>query len=111
MSLKVIFHIDEEEKWKLLLANARNLRRDSTDTVIEILANSVAVKELTQSNRAHEQDLSLLAEARVTFCACGHSLKGLGIESGTLFNFVKVVPVGVKELIEKQMAGYAYIKP
>lgn len=43
---KVIFHIDEINKWKLLLGNVSNLLNgmDKENLHIEVLANSEAVK-------------------------------------------------------------------
>ena len=42
--LKALFHIDEIEKWDLLLANVKNLL-DSTDdqAIIEVIANSKGI--------------------------------------------------------------------
>ena len=47
MQIKAVFHIDETEKWKLVIGNIKNLIKALTDTPfeIEIVANSVAVFE------------------------------------------------------------------
>jgi len=44
-SVKVVFHIDEIDKWPLLLANIRNLIKvvDVQSSEIVVLANSKAV--------------------------------------------------------------------
>jgi uncharacterized protein len=47
----------------------------------------------------------------VSFSVCRHSLNGLQIPAESLPAFIKVVSVGVLELIEKQNKGFAYIKP
>jgi hypothetical protein len=44
-------------------------------------------------------------------CACNNLLIGVNIQRSELLPFVNVVPIGVKELIEKQLDGFAYIKP
>ena len=43
---KVVFHIDENKKWKLLLANVSNLLDaiDGESYDVEVVANSEAVK-------------------------------------------------------------------
>jgi Uncharacterized conserved protein len=55
--------------------------------------------------------LKILSHEGVAFAACNNALIGMNISKELVFPFVKVVPVGVRELINKQQAGYAYIKP
>ena len=52
-----------------------------------------------------------LSAIGVEFVACRNSLKGSKIEENTLANMIKVVPVGVVELVKSQAQGYGYIKP
>ena len=52
-----------------------------------------------------------LADQGVVFAACSNALKGQGIAADRLAPFVAVVPAGVRELADRQMEGYAYIKP
>lgn len=110
----VIFHVDEMNKWKLVLANTQNLINAlHEDTLtIEILANSEAVKYLIQAN-LNEDDLLVLdnLSKNITFSACNNSLKSLSIEPNSLLSYVKIVPSGVAELTIKQHAKFAYIKP
>ncbi len=112
---KVIFHIDELNKWKLLLKNVSNL----LDVVgiekfyIEILANSEAVKVYT-TNTNLEVDINSMVNLNskgVTFVACNNSLIAYDIKKDDILDFIHIVPVGVLELINKQSDGYAYLKP
>ena len=114
MNIKAIFHIDESTKWNLLLKNVQNLVQavETETSKIEVLANSETVKLYSRSNK--ENGLPVIQElsARgVHFVACNNALREFGITQEQLESFVYVVPVGVFELIEKQMEGYAYIKP
>ena len=45
MTTKVIFHIDEADKWEMVIANLTNLCKsiDTQDAAVELLANSNAV--------------------------------------------------------------------
>jgi len=45
MKIKIVFHIDEMEKWELLIANIKNLANgiNIEDSEVEIVANSKAV--------------------------------------------------------------------
>lgn len=112
---KVIFHIDETHKWKLLLGNVSNLLNalDKKDFEIEVLANSEAVNyyDITKKNETDVHTLEELDQKGVKFVACNNALKGNDIKLKYIIHFVSVVPAGVLELVEKQAEGFAYIKP
>lgn len=116
--MKVIFHIDEPEKWKHALINVKNMiayyDENQQPYTIEVLANSDAVQQLVQ---AYAKTIGLadsitpLADKGVVFAACNNALRNAKISPDSLFPFVKVVPAGVVELVQRQAEGYAYIKP
>jgi intracellular sulfur oxidation DsrE/DsrF family protein len=113
MSKGVIFHIDENNKWELLLNNVKNLILSCNDRnhVVEVLANGEAVTPYAEHTASFEQKLIELAKLDVLFVACNNSLVGMEIDKERLLPFIKVVPVGVLEIVQKQSEGYAYIKP
>ena len=114
MCHKVIFHIDESGKWDLLLKNVANLLAlaDTQTSRIEVLANSEAVRELkNEPANPHLSSIERLFVQGVLFAACNNALNALGIRARELAPFVRVVPAGVLELVERQEQGYAYIKP
>lgn len=113
MNVSVIFHIDENQKWALLLKNVRNFMQAAENkTTVEVLANSDAVEFYLRNNSDSGVPVMRELSARgVRFVACGNALRGYGIPKEQLAPFVDVVPAGVLELVEKQMEGYAYIKP
>ena len=114
MGLKTIFHIDESAKWSLLLKNAANLVQmaDMETASIEVLANAEAVREYAAGeDTAHIAQMRRLADQGVLFAACSNALKAYRIEPERLIPFVTIVPAGVLELTQRQMQGYAYIKP
>ncbi len=112
---KVIFHIDEINKWKLLLNNVINLldAAENDKFYIEVLANSEAVKyyDTKQNLQADIDIMENLNKKGVNFVACNNALRGFDIKKDTLISFVKIVPAGVMELVKKQSEGYFYIKP
>jgi len=113
-SVKVVFHIDEIDKWPLLLANIRNLIKavDIHSSEIVVLANSKAVSIFDgQTEPNHFEAIAAISASNVKVQVCENSLNGLNIEKSKLPSIVEVVPVGVLALIEKQTAGFAYIKP
>lgn len=112
----VIFHIDEMAKWKLLLHNVKNLiasyDNQPNSLQIEVLANSEAVKGyLHDESLGIEERIKALHNQGVVFSACNNALTGLNIPRDQLFSVVTIVPAGVRELVDRQMEGYAYIKP
>ena len=111
MKIKAIFHIDEEEKWGLLLGNVKNLLKEVTDSEIEVVANGVAVRGYLKSDTHFKAEMEGLAGQKVRFCACRNSLRSLQLGQDDLLDFVMIVPAGVKELVERQLDGFAYIKP
>lgn len=112
---KVIFHIDEINKWKLLLVNVSNLLNafDTENFYVEVLANSEAVKyyDITQNSNADINIMESLNRKGVKFVACNNALMANNIEKNSVVHFVDIVPAGVLELVVKQSEGYAYIKP
>ncbi|KJU86787.1 sulfur relay, DsrE-like protein [Candidatus Magnetobacterium bavaricum] len=115
--LKVIFHVNEAEKWEVVLGNVTNLLRDVSPDMIEIrvLANGPSISAF--SDEARLSTMAALSEAGVKFLACRNSLNKLGC-SGTvciteqnLPPYIGVVPAGITELIKRQSEGFAYVKP
>lgn len=113
-SVKVVLHIDEIDKWPLLLANIRNLIKvvDIQSSEIVVLSNSKSVSIFdghTEPN--YSEAIAAVSASNIKVQVCENSLNGLNIEKSKLPSFVEIVPVGVLALIEKQTLGFAYIKP
>ncbi len=113
MKIKAIFHVDELEKWNLLITNVENLLKgiDIKDSQVEIVANSKAVMRYRKDFESDNTGLEELEKKGISVIACNNALNSLKIEKEMLCPYVKVVPIGVKEIIEKQLDGYAYVKP
>ncbi|WOC32995.1 MULTISPECIES: DsrE family protein [Caproicibacterium] len=113
MHLQVVFHVDEPEKWGLLLRNLQNLLRssDAAAAAIEVVANGPAVSFYKVGRTDAAEHLQSLSKAGVRFCACENALRGMKISPTELLPFVQTVPSGVLELIWCQNHGFAYLKP
>nr|WP_122013186.1 DsrE family protein [Maliibacterium massiliense] len=112
--MKVLYHVDERERWGMLLGNVANMlayaKEQGTPFAIEVVANGPAVQDLVAQQSALEDRLAqICAQARI--CACNNALGMFGIAPETLYSFVRVVPAGVVEIAARQQEGYAYIKP
>ncbi|MDT2807727.1 DsrE family protein [Vagococcus lutrae] len=114
--MNVIFHIDEQEKWPLVLANVQNFVNEMTSRSetfhILILVNGPAVCFL-ESEETIDKVNAVLDKARVDLLLCRNALKGHALlEHANLKTIThEVVPAGVVALAEKQQEGYAYIRP
>ncbi|MDO5516162.1 MAG: DsrE family protein [Clostridium sp.] len=116
--MNVLFHIDENSKWKSVLDNVRNMikacRESGEAFKIEVLSNGTAVislKEQAAMNLKMIPEFIELSKEGAVFAACRNSLNKFAICQEDLIPFVEVVPSGVIEIAKKQEGGYAYIKP
>ncbi len=115
--LKALFHINEPERWPVLLGNIKNLLADVGDGGVDVvvLMNGPSVKVLSDENLMAEMEG--LSKRGVRFLACRNSLRALCgsgelcIDEGSLPGFVSVVPAGITAILKLQREGYSYIKP
>lgn len=106
ISMKVVFHIDELEKWSETGKNVKSLIKASPETTIVVSVNGIAITGYLDSANAEFLDLK-----EVVFHACANAMRANHISESSLPEQVIVVPAGVLDLVELQSQGYAYIKP
>jgi len=111
--MKALFHIDENERWPRVLLNIENFLRDvgPGGADIEVVANGAGVLAYRGEQGELTARMAELARGGVVFAACRNALNMNGIADDALPAFVTVVPAGITEIVKKQEAGYAYIKP
>jgi len=116
-NLKVLFHINENERWKVAFGNLTNLIGDpgAQNADIVVVANGLAVYGYTDPEKVAV--IRQLSDAGVQFLACRNSIATMCmdgvacIREDQLPSVVSVVPVGITEIIRRETAGYAYVKP
>lgn len=111
---KAIFHVDESSlaKWKLVLVNIENLMAEfGEDIEIELLANAEGISLLYKTPNHFKETITRLSARGVQFALCANSLKQQNLTKEFFLDMATVVPSGVGELVIKQSAGWAYIKP
>lgn len=112
--MRVIFHIDELNKWSLTLGNVTNMinyyQENKIEYQIEVLANSEAVLAY-QHEHVLKKQMEQLSLQQVSFVACNNALNANNLKQDSLHDFVSIVPAGVVELAQKQLMGFSYIKP
>lgn len=111
--MKVLFHINEAERWPMVLLNTTNFIKDVGvgNAEIEIVANGAGVAGYVKEDADLKDKMTQLAEQGVKFAACRNALNMHQIEEKSLPSFVTVVSAGITEIANKQAAGFAYIKP
>lgn len=120
--LKVLFHINEESKWAVVLLNVINfltdIGEDNGDVVV--IANGPAVIAYAGSDgyigSERLKAMNELSKKGVKFLACRNAInemcsEGFCIEVNALPSFVEIIPVGITEIIKRQQGSYSYVKP
>ena len=113
---KAVLHIDELDKWRLTLTNAKNLIEDVglENIVLEIVANAAAVQIFDSIDKDREElskRMKELSNNNVKIIACRNALRANAIHEELLPDFVTVVPAGITRIVTKQTEGYSYVKP
>jgi len=114
---KIVFHIDEMNKWELALGNVSNFIEDigNAEYFIEIVANAAAVKLFATTNDSATSELVRemegLVKQGIKIAVCKNALRANAIPETVLPDYVTVVPAGITKLVMLQEQGYCYIKP
>lgn len=116
MIVKVVFDINQEERWSVLIGNLKNvvkgIRELGSEYCLEVVIMGTAINGIKKlSGILKKEELEELVEKNVIFSVCNNTMKKYNVKKEDLYDFIKVVPVGVIELILKQQDGYSYIKP
>lgn len=131
-NLKVLFHVNEPERWQRTLLNIINFLNDvgQENVDIEVVANGAAVSAYANANKCqiaessseieHScgiasgdllEQMNKLTKMGVRFVACRNSLRMKSLDEKMIYSYVTVVSAGITEIVKKQAEGYAYIKP
>jgi len=105
--MKVVFHVDEMEKWQVATGNISNLLKLQPDAEIVLVANGSGI----QSYELKQARAFIAAHPTVAFHACQNAMNSHNLTAEDLPAGVQIVPAGVLDLIELQEQGFAYIKP
>ncbi|MFD1125852.1 DsrE family protein [Lentilactobacillus raoultii] len=110
---KVVFHVDEVEKWAHTMGNIQNLldyaQTQHDQYQIVVLVNGDGIMSYLMSTA--KQAVKKLGDQAVRFHACQNAMRSHGVQAKDLPDNVEIVPAGVADLITLQEQGYAYIKP
>lgn len=115
--IRAVYHINEADKARGLLANVRNHLRDDPATRIVVVANGGGIDWLLKDavdkgGLAFAPALEELAAQGVQFRVCRNTLAARRLGDDAVAEQVGVVQAGVGEIARLQARqGYVYIKP
>ena len=103
---------NDPAKWNLALNNAKNIQKDlGKDNVdIEVVAYGPGINMLKKDSEVAAR-LDEFAMGGVTISACQNTMKAQKLSEKDMHQSVAYVPSGVIEIMKKQKAGWAYIRP
>jgi len=82
---------------------------------VTIVCYSQGIKAVLKSAYFFDKDIQKRVRSLMTydveFIACGNTMKTYNIDKKELLKNVEVVTAGIVELIERQKAGWIYIRP
>lgn len=111
----LLLHVDKADgSINTALNNAVNyanaLPGESFDMVLVVNAKAAGqMVRGAEGVNAEKMDKALAAGLKIKVCR--NALNEHNIDPASLYPFCEVVPAGLVELVERQRAGYAYIKP
>jgi len=81
--MKVLFHVNEPERWNVALGHITNLIKDVGSEAVDVvlIANGQGISAYAEADKVEK--MSVLAEQGVQFFACNNSLK-LMCEQGNI---------------------------
>ncbi len=107
----------DEEEINHVLSSVSNVMKfygvDKSEVVV--VAYSKGIKLLKKDADFFDKDIQKKVRSLMTydveFIACNNTMRTYDIKKKDLMSDVEVVTAGIVELIERQLAGYIYIRP
>ena len=102
----------QPESWARVLSHVGVLQRAFPgDIDIEVVNFGEGLAMLNKADTKLQATIQRYADSGVVFAACQNSMRARNVTTEDLFPLAKQVPAGVAEIVMKQEAGYAYLKP
>lgn len=109
---KAIFQVTEDDpaKWNLVLNNVRNLQAGAAGVDVEVVAYGPGVQLLTAGSPIAARITEAVGN-KVRVVACENTMAAARLTKAAMLPDIGYVPSGVVEVMRRQQAGYAYIRP
>lgn len=93
-----------------LMKNLSNLTRGWPELEIEVVCHGPGLFLLHKEKSRYPSRVSYFSDEGVQFVACENTMKAKNVERAEILDVASFVPMGIKEIILKQEAGWSYIK-
>lgn len=111
---RIVIQVNEEnvKKWNEVLVNISNIQAElgPKNVAVALVAIGPGLGMLTAESLAANGVQDALA-AGVEFVACGNTMKAQKLAREDLIDGVKISVAGYVELMKRQQAGWAYLRP
>ena len=111
---RVVIQVSDNDpaKWNLALNNASNVQKDlgAANVEVEIVAYGPGIGMLKAESLAGNR-VSEAVAAGVKVVACENTMQNQKLAKADMLNGIGYVNAGVVELMQKQLEGWAYIRP
>lgn len=112
--IHVVFQVsdDDAKKWNLTLNNVKNIQQEvgADNADVEVVAYGPGINMLRFESTVTER-VDEAIKAGVAIVACENTMRSQKLGKSDMISNIGYVPAGVIEIIKKQNAGYAYIRP
>jgi uncharacterized protein len=95
---------------RVLFNQVNNVLTEAPDTKIELVFHGASVYALLKDTGYFKPQIAALYKKGVVFAVCNNSLKKRNIDKARVIPEAIIVPVAILEIVQKQEAGWAYIK-
>jgi intracellular sulfur oxidation DsrE/DsrF family protein len=111
---RVVVQVSEVDpaRWNLVLNNVRNLQDElgADKVTVEIVAYGPGIGML-KLDAATNSRVTDAIKAGVAVQACENTMRNQKLERADMHPNVTYVPAGVVQIIRRQQAGWAYLRP
>ena len=111
---KLVMQVSDNDpaKWNLALNNAKNVQTDlgAQNVAIEIVAYGPGINMLKADSVAANRVAEAMG-AGVKVVACENTMTNQKLAKDDMLNGIGYVKAGVVEIMQKQQAGWAYLRP
>ncbi len=95
---------------RILYKQLNNVLTAAPDTKIEVVFHSSAVFAMLKDTGYFKTQILDLHKKGIVFAVCNNSLKARNINPNRVMPEAGIVPLAMLEIVQKQEAGWSYIK-
>lgn len=109
----VVFQVNEAgpDKHRMVLGNIRNVKKEMPDLVIELVVHGAGIGLVTADHSTVRTEIAELQADGVCIAVCQNTMNRDQLTAADLLPGMTVVRAGIAHLIQRQQAGYSYVKP